>query len=178
MEVPAKRPRCEKCACTLHFPYQASTVCTPCSKGQNASLLNCHLCQLQGGEMTQTQDGLWVHLLCGFLAFDIADSFHLQIPQKRRYLGPPAYLQVNLPPSAFTADCVKCTGQTPKYAMSCSLCKRKVHFSCLLKGTDWSYTAGFECGCQVVPNVQKQHAPKKTKKAAVPDYEPIRVSDR
>ena len=176
MEVPAKRPRCEKCACTLHFPYQTSAVCTPCSRGQDAAQLHCHLCQLQGGEMTQTQDGLWIHTLCGFLAFDIADTFRLEIPQKRRYLGPPDYLQVNLPPTAYTSDCVKCTGQKPAYAMSCSICKRQVHFACFLKGNEWNYSAGFECGCQIVPSAPKVQAPKKTKKAVLTDYEPIRVS--
>lgn len=176
MEVPAKRPRCEKCACTLHFPFQASTTCVPCSQGQDASQLRCYLCQLQGGELTQTQDARWIHILCGFLAFDIADSFSLDIPQKRRYLGPPSSLQVNIPATAYTSDCFKCAGQPPAYAMTCSVCSRKVHFGCLLKGKEWNYSAGFECGCRSLAAPSKQPCLKKAKKAVVPDYEPIRVN--
>ena len=174
MEVPAKRPRCEKCSCLLAFPYQSGTTCPPCSAGQDASQLSCLLCGLQGGELTRAQDGHWIHTVCGFLAFDISDIVRLEIPQKRRFLGPPDYIQVNLPPSALVTDCVKCAGQTPAYALTCAVCSRQIHFSCLLRSPDWTYSSstGLECGCQASPSPKPAKKPKKLMSL---DYEPIRA---
>ena len=176
MEVPNKRLRCKNCEACFHFPLRRSSICKPCSIGQLSCQLSCVLCGLVGGELVQTLDGQWVHVICGFIACDNSDSFSIDLPRKKKITDPPGFLQLEILEDAYMNECAKCLGVTkPMATASCSSCRKRFHYSCFIRQGGWDYSTSFECGCRGTL-AYKPLPLKRPKKLVAHDYEPIRVS--